>query len=417
MTFQPNPYSLPLLISALLVAGLAALAWSRRRTPGALPNCCVLLGMSLWALADSLRWASPAFDQQLFWAKTRFLGTDLITIALVVLVLHYAGIRRAVHLRLVPGMALLLLPTLLLLWTNESHALFWTSVEQVSLGGYTALARTNGPAYWAHMITNYAFISAALLALLGMFARAQQVRRRQVGAIFFATIIPLAANLYSLSSLNPLPHFDLTPLSFVLSGLVLTYSVFRFGLMDVLPAARSAVIENLPDGVVVLDQHMKIIDMNPAAEAILEIKLPQVLGRLLGQVIPEWEGPASVEAIHTAQVLSRPSGVYEPHISVLRGRDDRQAGFAIFLRDVSDRQLAEENLRRSQEKLKSLLDEINEGYYETGLDGTLLEVNEAFCRGIGYSYDQMIGANFRRLTDTRNGRRLFMLFNRIFRLG
>ena len=51
--------------------------------------------------------------------------------------------------------------------------------------------------------------------------------------------------------------------------MLLTNGVFRDRLREALPITRRDVIEHLPDGVVLADAAGAILDLNPAAEAIL----------------------------------------------------------------------------------------------------------------------------------------------------
>jgi PAS domain S-box-containing protein len=421
--FQTNPYTIPLLLSSIVTLTLAIYAWNHRKNPAALPLAWVLIGMSIWSLTDALRWALVSTDAQIFWAKARFLGTDIITIAFVALIWHYVSLPR-VRLRWVlVGMCALLAPTFLLLLSNESHSLFWTSVEQVKVENYFALQRQNGIGYLIHMVTNYTFYGLGLVALTVRFFRAGNAALRgQTGAIFVAAIIPIAANVFSLPAFALVANLDLTPLSFTISGLALTFGVFRYGLMDVLPAARDAVIENLRDGVIVLDIQSRIVDLNPAAERILDVQLKNVLGWQLEKVFPDWnkQGGAGhrMETVRqTDMTLNTARGAFEPRISPLRGQDGKVSGYVIFLRDISERRKVEENLRASQQKYQSILEEISEGYYRVDLQGNWLEMNDALCNGLGYAREEILGKNYRTFTTAQAARKILLLFNKVYKTG
>jgi hypothetical protein len=420
MNFQANPYTIPLILSGIVTISLAIYAWKHRQNPAALPLGYILLGMSIWAFSDAIRWVSADFGAQVFWAKVRFFGTDLLTISYVALIWQYIKPQRFSLRWLVVGMSVLLAPTFILLWTNEFHFRFWQTVEQVAMGDYIALERQNGIGYLMHMVTNYAFLGAGLVSLLVVYFRSTKIRRGQAGAIFLATAIPLLANILSLPAFALVKNVDLTPFSFTVSGLVLTFGVFRYGLMDVLPAARDAIIENLRDGVIVLDSHLRIIDLNPAAERILDSRLQEVLGWHFEKVFPEWNkdsGHGMDSVRQTDMTLNNPRGAFEPRISPLRSGEGQPAGYVIFLRDVSERKKAEERLRRSQEKYQSILEDIKEGYYHVDIHGNFIEVNDAFCQAVLFSRSELLGTSFRQLADTRNGRRLLLLFNRVYSTG
>ncbi|MFO7585923.1 MAG: PAS domain S-box protein [Anaerolineales bacterium] len=422
MIFQTNPYTIPLLLSGIVTLSLAIYAWKHRQNRAALPLAWVLTGMSIWTFSDALRWALVDIDAQIFWAKARFLGTDMLTVAFIALILQYVIVPRLSLRWVVMGMCALLAPTFILLLTNELHYQFWTSAEQVRVENYLALQRQNGIGYLLHMATNYAFLGLGLVALVVRFFRASNVLRGQTGAMIVATVIPLVANILSLPAFALVANLDLTPLSFTISGLALTFGVFRYGLMDVLPAARDAIIENLRDGVIVLDIQLRIVDLNPAAERILDTQLKNILGWHLDKFFPDWDFQDGISQgmdpfRERKLTLDTARGAFEPRISTLRSQEGAVTGYVIFLRDVSERKRAEADLRRSEEKYKSILEDIKEGYYQVDMQGNFVEVNDAFSNAVLFSRSVLLGNSFRQLADTHNGRRLLLLFNKVYKTG
>jgi PAS domain S-box-containing protein len=65
-----------------------------------------------------------------------------------------------------------------------------------------------------------------------------------------------------------------------------------------------------------------------------------------------------------------------------------QLGIAI---DQTDRKQAEEDLRESEEKYRSLFDQSTEGIYLHDLEGRILDVNEMACAQSGYSREELLG--------------------------
>ena len=64
--------------------------------------------------------------------------------------------------------------------------------------------------------------------------------------------------------------------------------------------------------------------------------------------------------------------------------------------DISERKKAEEALRSSQERTRTILQTAMDGFWLGSSDGVILEVNEAYCRMSGYSREEIIG---KRITD------------------
>ena len=58
MHWQYNPYAVPLVIMALMLAALVTYAWRRRATPGAGPLALLLLAVLVWSLGYVLELSS-----------------------------------------------------------------------------------------------------------------------------------------------------------------------------------------------------------------------------------------------------------------------------------------------------------------------------------------------------------------------
>jgi PAS domain S-box-containing protein len=85
--------------------------------------------------------------------------------------------------------------------------------------------------------------------------------------------------------------------------------------------------------------------------------------------------------------------------------------------DITERKRAEEALRESEERYRTILENIEDGYYETDLPGDLTFFNDSLCRMLGYSKDEMMGMSNKQYTDEENRKKLFQAFNEVYRTG
>jgi PAS domain S-box-containing protein len=85
--------------------------------------------------------------------------------------------------------------------------------------------------------------------------------------------------------------------------------------------------------------------------------------------------------------------------------------------DITNHKRAEEALRESEERYRMILENIEDGYYETDLTGNLTFFNDSLCRMLGYSKDEMMGMGNKQYTDEENRKKLFAAFNEVYRTG
>ena len=97
--------------------------------------------------------------------------------------------------------------------------------------------------------------------------------------------------------------------------------------------------------------------------------------------------------------------------------DGKVVGFHIISRDITERKHAEEALRSSEEKYRTILENIEDGYYEIDIAGNFTFFNDSVCRILGYSKEEMVGMNFRQYTDQESAKKIYQIFNMVYRTG
>lgn len=100
-----------------------------------------------------------------------------------------------------------------------------------------------------------------------------------------------------------------------------------------------------------------------------------------------------------------------------RDREGKIAGIHGVSRDITERKRVEEDLRRSEERYRTILDEMEEGYFELDLAGNAVFFNDSVCRIFGYPPEELLGINYKEYTDGENARKCLRIYNEIYRTG
>ncbi len=267
MQLQFTPYVLPVAASAVLLTALALTAWRHRPAQGATSFCLLMPAMAEWSLGYTLELTSHAFSSALFWDNLAWIGAIAAPTLWLMFVLRYTGRARWLTRQYLALLAVEPLVTLLLVWTNGPHGL----VEQVRLntsGPFLTLSIAYGVWYWINIAYSYAllFLGAFVLCFFILrVARSAHLFCAQGASLLVAAGVPWVGNIVTISGLNPLPYLNLTPFTFLISGLTFWVGLFIFRLLDVVPVAREIVIESMREAVIVLDAHNRVVDLNAAA--------------------------------------------------------------------------------------------------------------------------------------------------------
>jgi len=85
--------------------------------------------------------------------------------------------------------------------------------------------------------------------------------------------------------------------------------------------------------------------------------------------------------------------------------------------DVTARRRVEEKLRRSEEKYRTILESIEDGYFEVDIKGNFTFFNDSMCQILGYTRDKLMGMNNRQYMGKKHTRQVYQTFNKVYTTG
>jgi PAS domain S-box-containing protein len=107
----------------------------------------------------------------------------------------------------------------------------------------------------------------------------------------------------------------------------------------------------------------------------------------------------------------------EGSVFPLRNGNGKIVGFRGIGRDVTERTQMEEALKLSGERYRTILEEIEDGYYEVDLGGNFTFANDAACNQFGYRRQELIGINYRAYVPKEDVKSVYRMWNRVYRTG
>src|SRR6266545_802620 len=254
--------------------------WRRRVDALAVSLLVMLLAALEWSVAYALELSVGDPGARQLWGDLKYVGICLLTPAWLAFVFHYIG-RPRWPTRLVGALlAIEPLAVLVVLANGATHHLvrFYTAA-----GGAVAEA---GPLFWVHLVyTDVLIWAGTAVFVLGSW-RLSRLYRRQSIILLVSVMLPWGTNLLFNLRVGPFGMVDLSPFAFTVTAAVLVFGVFRFGLLDQRPMARSQIFETIGDPVLVLDPYGRVIDANPAAGRLVGLSVAAIIGRSAVRLLP-----------------------------------------------------------------------------------------------------------------------------------
>jgi diguanylate cyclase (GGDEF)-like protein/PAS domain S-box-containing protein len=343
-----------LLAGAVTALLLAAVAWTRRRAPGAPALVAMQLSAAWWLTCYALPFARLWPDDGLF-LRTRVIFPAVVTIAPLTLMFVLSYTRGTNTWRLSRLLALAVMPAAVL-------AVALSPLHDLLFGTWRGVATDSifqmGPLFWVHSLYSYVLVGAAVLALVAAHEQGTTPVRRQTRVLMGALFVPIVCNTSFIAGVSP-PHIDPTPLGLVASGMLVSMAIFRRGLFDLVSVAYEQMGAAITDGFIVVDAQRRIVESNAAIRKIFGVHQPARPGQHLGAHWPELDTrvaragatPTTTEFVHgDAQHLElRTFAICD---------DGTILGYVLIVRDVTEARRTSLALEQANAQLKAQLDTI-----------------------------------------------------------
>ena len=364
MAYVLSPYTIAQTITAVVSIITASIIWRRRSSRGGWLLFLLFVAVSEWALANGLEAAATAQETKIFWSKVGYFGAQISPVLIFLFALRYTGKNQ----RLSPvtiGL-LFIIPALIIFLaaTNESHGLIWISFSPGPAGS-NSLIYHHGPAFWLGIAYIFSMVAFATTFFIISAVKSQKIFRLQNLIILIATLLPWIGSLMYFLEISPFPGLDTVSVSFFFTGLLLLFGISKGNLMEVIPVANDLIMENIDEGILVVDDKYRIIDLNPAAEELLSLKFNQVFGKNIQSDANLWKSvekyfPPDKNCRFEIESPRRKDSWLAVSISPLLDRQKTFLGWAVVLEVITHRKTTEKELQITHQKLERRLKDIHE---------------------------------------------------------
>jgi diguanylate cyclase (GGDEF)-like protein/PAS domain S-box-containing protein len=348
------------IIILFCAAALFLLAWPRRKNPGGGFFVCHLIALVIWDIGLLCEAESVVRETKILWSQISYLGVVTVAPLLFLFILAYTS-QEKVSLR--SSISLMVVPAVVLIaaWTNEWHHLLWPWFLPGS-SHYNTLVYGHGIIFYVNVIYIYFLIAFGVAILIRAIPRNQPPFRSQLIVILVAVFFPMVSGIMYIFNFDPVPGMDISIFGFLVTNLVLAFGFVHYRLLDLVPVANDVVVNNLQDGMIVIDWMKRIVKINQNAEELLGLPAGNLLGKKLDEVFPE-----SVKIAQKVELnkpveftIDQPRKRYlDLRVSNLTADAVNSPGTLLILRDISRQKEAEIKLNKANDDLKIQLKKIN----------------------------------------------------------
>ena len=166
------------------------------------------------------------------------------------------------------------------------------------------------------------------------------------------------------------------------------------------------ILETSVDGIVITDTSGCIVQINSAVEKMLEYSKDEIVGKNIWELMPldDKDHEKAVRIIKKLKIKERMTGVeqvwkrkdgnlfhVELNLSILKDAEGNTTGAMASIRDITDRKRAGEEIKDSEERYHSLIENAIDAIISVNEEGVIVTFNKKAEEMYGYDREEILG--------------------------
>ncbi|MFA5322996.1 MAG: PAS domain S-box protein [Smithella sp.] len=183
-------------------------------------------------------------------------------------------------------------------------------------------------------------------------------------------------------------------------------------------------LEHASDAMIWIAEDGSLFDVNESACCFLGYSKEELISMKVWEIDTEY--PVEIWSDHWGKMKAISSMTLESYLVRKDSRifpveinsnfmqfNGREYIFAIF-HDITVRKRTQDELQEIEEKYRTILDDIDAGYYEVSLSGEFTYVNKWLLQRTGYAREEMLGKHYDKFMERENASKVSEFYNEVY---
>ncbi|MGN1299485.1 MAG: histidine kinase N-terminal 7TM domain-containing protein [Candidatus Scatovivens sp.] len=250
---------------------------------------------------------------------------------------------------------LLIIPilSLLILWTNDFHHLFFKeysiNINEGVVGNY----------FYIHTIYTYLLFCLAFINLIKYSVKNAGVFSKQAILFLLGSLFPIIANIFGTLGIIPISIY-VTPICFAFTIIFYSFAIFKFDFLKVTPIALQRVVDRMSDSYVVVNEDNVITDFNKTFLDTFKLKSQNIRNKNISSFLNKADTTSITKKLDTVKrtnkqisfrkVFSSMNKIFTIEISSIIDKKN-YLGTLILFKDITQHELDKKKIEENQDIL------------------------------------------------------------------
>lgn len=339
------------------------IVFARSRLPAWKSSVVLLLACAELTLSRAMLGISTDYTARLFWYKISCAGLTIAPAAFLSQAFFYSGISRRLPLFILLGLCLFPAATIGIVFTNEFHGWVWNPASTAQIINSMNLPHLTDVGFWYWVLTAYNFlmISAGCFILIRLMARSPGLYFRQAGSMVASAVFVTFGISMDITGISPLPPFTAAITGLAVGGITSVFALIPLRRQYILPDAQYAVFNSISDGIIVLDGGNRIVEMNPAAEKLLDQSAPHYISKPAEHLLPEIKNFLNSSKVEDRMMIIEHESTrrtFNLRLTAIQDWKKSIANQVIIMTDITDSKRVEAELKAEREAEKNFSEKL-----------------------------------------------------------
>ncbi len=354
---------LPLMVAIFIV--FLDLGWRQKKKNVDSVDLVMFAG-AFWLFTHAFELGAVDLDAKIFWNKIQFIAIIAAPIGwyLASQTFIFSESSNKNHNIFI----FIFLPiALFLIISSDWHSLLWFNAQLNPMNPYDELQFDRGIAYWICIGIAYYLVVISIIPFTRSAAYYRNIFGKQAVVLIFSSFLPLLGSVFDLLDIHLIPTIELTPMTFAISRMINIRFNSQLRVGDIVPVVRNAIIDNINDGIFVLDSEDTILDHNPAAAQIFQRGDRNMVGQPMEEL---WNENFASSWMNLKRLLKKhqetsthanreQQNTYQITSDPIQLRPDHIRGSIITLTDITISSEYQDSIKASLQEKEELLREIH----------------------------------------------------------
>lgn len=307
-----------------IVVVLIGLAYLLQQWPSRPQSFMLFLWLAvlIYSIGYLFELTATTMEEALLATKLSYMGKIYIPPLAFFFVTRYCGIKMPKG--IVLGLTAVHTMVLVSVLTCEYHNFFYKEISFTKEGMFPHLVHMHGVGYVAYMALVLCYSLVLLAISVVRYYKAKEEERKKVLSMMIVVLCPAFGLVLYLSGLTQ--GYDSTAVCYVISGIVMLVSIFKYDFFDTVNLAKDYVVDNLSDGLVVFGNQGQLVYANAPAQRLYPSLATQEYEEAIADIRSYYR--AGEKLLRRGRMYAI-SGRNIYHKNALRGK-------MFFLQDVTD---------------------------------------------------------------------------------